>query len=69
VRPDPGKIEAIREMPAPRDVKELRSFLGMANYYRRFIKDFAELAEPLTTLTKKGATVRIVGKAKRVSKG
>jgi hypothetical protein len=43
VRPDPGKIEAIRDMTAPRDVKELRSFLGMVKYYRRFIKVFQSL--------------------------
>jgi hypothetical protein len=66
VRPNPRKIEAIRKMPASRDVKELRSFLGMANYYRRFIKNFSE---PLTSLTMKRATVKIVGKAQENFEG
>jgi hypothetical protein len=69
VRPNPGKIEATRKMPVPRDVKEPRSFLGMLNYYRRFIKDFAELAKPLTAFTKNWETVRIVGKAQESFKG
>ena len=37
----------------PQDVKGVRSFLGFANYYRRFVKDFAAIADPLTSLTKK----------------
>jgi hypothetical protein len=69
VSTDPAKIAAIREMPVPRHVKEFRSFLGMANYYRRFIKDFAELTEPLTALTMKGATVKIIEKTRENSKG
>lgn len=54
VRPNPDKIKAIAEVPVPKDVKELRGFLGMANYYRKFIQGFADKAEPLTALTKKG---------------
>ena len=54
VRPNPDKIKAILEVPVPKDVKELRGFLGMANYYRKFIPGFASKAEPLTALTKKG---------------
>ena len=55
---DPKKIEAIVEWPRPKSVTEVRSFLGLAGYYRRFIKGFAELATPLTRLTRKHAVFR-----------
>ena len=54
VQPDPAKIEAIKEYPVPRKVKDVRAFLGLANYYRKFVKDFAKIAGPLQELTKKG---------------
>jgi exodeoxyribonuclease III len=47
IRPDPSKIEAIAEMPMPKDKKELRSTLGMFGYYRRFCKDYSAVAQPL----------------------
>ena len=50
---DEDKVKAIREMPAPSSKKEVRSFLGMAGYYRKFIPEFSEVAAPLTKLTKK----------------
>jgi hypothetical protein len=50
---DPVKVEAITKWPAPHTLRELRGFLGFANFYRRFIKDFAKLARPLNDLTKK----------------
>ena len=53
VQPDPGKIKAIKEYPVPRRVKDVRAFLGLANYYRKFVKDFAKIAGPLHDLTKK----------------
>ena len=51
---DPEKTRAIIEYPAPQSVKEIRSFLGMANYYRKFIPNYSDHARPLTDLTKKG---------------
>lgn len=51
--PDPKKTEAISNYPTPLNVKETKSFLGLASYYRRFIPNFSDIAYPLTTLTKK----------------
>ena len=50
---DPEKIRAVHEFPVPHDVKTLRSFLGLASYYRRFVPNFSAVARPLRTLTKK----------------
>ena len=47
------KVEEIQNWATPRKVKDVQEFLGFANFYRRFIKDFAKLAVPLTALTKK----------------
>ena len=51
--PDPKKVEAIRRYPTPTDLTELRRFLGMASYYRRFISGFSDIATPLNRLTQK----------------
>ena len=51
---DPAKVKAIREWEKPTSVKGVRSFLGFANFYRRFIKDFSNICSPLTDLTGKG---------------
>lgn len=51
VKPDPAKVEAVKSFPMPTKIEELQSFLGLANYYRRFIPDFATIAKPLTVLT------------------
>ena len=58
IKPDPSKIEAILNWKTPQTLKELRSFLGLAGYYRRFIQDFASIAAPLTNMTRKNTTVR-----------
>lgn len=55
VSPDPGKLSAIVELPAPTDLRTLRSFLGMASYYRQYIESFAEIISPMAALTKKNA--------------
>ena len=51
---DPAKTRLIREWPQPTTVKQVRSFLGLASYLRKFIPGYAELAKPLTRLTEKG---------------
>ena len=50
---DPDKIEAVKSWPSPTNIKEVRSFLGLASYYRRYIKGFADVARPLHRLTEK----------------
>jgi hypothetical protein len=51
---DLEKIEAIREWSVPRNVTEVRSFMGLAGYYRRFIAGFSKIAHPITSLQRKG---------------
>ncbi|XP_070571314.1 uncharacterized protein [Ptychodera flava] len=53
IQPDPEKLEAIESFPRPVVKKHVRSFLGLANYYRKFIPTFSDLASPLTDLTQK----------------
>ena len=50
---DPVKVKAVQNFPTPVDVKQVRSFLGLASYYRRFIPKFSVIAKPLYNLTKK----------------
>jgi len=47
------KVEEVVSWPQPKNVKDIRKFLGLANYYRRFIKDFAQVARPMNMLTRK----------------
>jgi len=53
-RPDERKLEAIKNFKALKCVKDVQSFLEMANHYRKFVRDFSEIAYPLTRLTRKG---------------
>ncbi|UYV78936.1 K02A2.6-like, partial [Cordylochernes scorpioides] len=53
IKPDPEKTKAINEFPQPKTVKQVRQFLGLAGYYRKFIPKFSEIADPLTSLTRK----------------
>ena len=55
IRVDEEKIEAIRSWPKPKTLTQLRGFLGLCSYYRRFVKGFSRLTASLTDLTKKGA--------------
>ncbi|CAB0041037.1 unnamed protein product [Trichogramma brassicae] len=52
VRPDPSKVTAVRDFPQPQSRKNIKQFLGLAGYYRRFIPNFAKIASPLHTLLK-----------------
>jgi len=51
-RPDPAKLEAVQDMPIPKNITALRSFLGLCNYYRRYIPSFASRVRNMTALTK-----------------
>jgi hypothetical protein len=53
VSASPDKVKAVRNYPTPKCVKDVRAFLGLASFYRRLVPNFAELAKPLTVLTRK----------------
>ena len=59
VKPDPTKLQAVRKMPRPLTKKDVRAFLGLTGYYRRFIENYAEIAAPLSDLTKKKLPERV----------
>ncbi len=52
IKTDPAKIEKVKNYPRPTNITQLRGFLGLAKYYRKFIKNFAKIAKPLNDLTK-----------------
>ena len=53
IKTDAKKAQAVSEFPTPSNVKEVRSFVGLASYYRKFIPNFSKVAGPLHALTKK----------------
>ena len=57
VKPNPDKIQAIKNWPLPRNEKQLRGFLGVLGYYRKFVKDFARIAKPLTNALRKNEAI------------
>ena len=60
IKPDPKKVQSIQEYPMLCSKKDVRAFLGLAGYYRRFIPEFASIAAPLTDLTRKGNPDKVV---------
>lgn len=59
VKPNPDKISAISKYPIPKTTKQIKGFLGLLGYYRRFIPDFAKVTKPLTACLKKGSKIVI----------
>jgi len=57
IKVNPEKVEVLRTWPKPKSVTEIRSFLGLMQFFRRFVPDFSKIASPLTDLTKKGSGV------------
>lgn len=53
IYPDPDKVSAVSKFPVPKNITDVRSFLGLCSYYRRFIRNFADIAKPLHDLVKK----------------
>src|ERR1700678_2585328 len=64
-----AKVQTIQDWPEPKKVKDIQSFLGFANFYRRFISDYSDIVVPLTHLTRKGIAwnLKLVNHAKPLS--
>lgn len=60
VHPEPSKLTAVENFPTPSTKKQVRAFLGLTGYYRRFMADYANLAAPLTDLTRKAAANTVI---------
>ncbi|KAL7306691.1 hypothetical protein TKK_0001364 [Trichogramma kaykai] len=59
IKPNPEKINAIIEYPIPKTQKQIKAFLGLSGYYRKFIKDYAKITKPLTLSLKKNAKINV----------
>ena len=68
IRMDPDKLRVINEWPTPTNLHELRNFIGMCSYYRRFIEKFSVLTGPLHDLTKKKVQFKWTQKRTKLSK-
>jgi hypothetical protein len=66
--PDPRKVQAVEEWPEPTTMNDVQAFLGLMNYYRKFIKDFGNLAIPLNNLTKKDVEFKFDSECKKAFK-
>ena len=53
IKVDPAKVEAVSKLKQPKNSTEVRSFIRLAGYYQKFIKDFSKITGPMTELTKK----------------
>src|SRR6476469_3057543 len=62
IRPDPKKVSAVQDWPVPRNVHEIKSFIGLACYFKKFISHYSEVAVPLTNLTRKSHVWEWTGK-------
>lgn len=58
IKPNPEKIKAIRKFPIPKTQREIKSFLGLLGYYRKFIQNFSNITKPFTECLKKGRRIR-----------
>lgn len=59
IKPNPDKIEAIQKFPIPKTATEIKRFLGLLGYYRKFIPDFARITKPMTQCLKKGSKIAL----------
>ena len=61
VQPEASKVETVKQFVVPETKKQVRAFLGLTGYYRKFIPNYASVAAPLTDLTRKSAPTTCVG--------
>ena len=59
IKPNPRKVECVSNYPLPKTTKQIKQFLGLSGYYRKFIKDYSRITKPMTKYLKKDAKVHI----------